>query len=430
MKCTSPSFSDRTRTEVEMRVVERMDIRSSEAPFSIASGHKVGYPDTVKAALGILYARYNAAFNPLVRANREWQHDYRHAVGCDGTSINFCIQVDMTGLTEEFLHEAAGMPEDAVCDVMRQNIFEIENSIAMYQLLERFFEENGESRFRTGWRAALNDLRHQFGKPIALLAVTKQKHEAMLSSEFGLGVGESPSNAEILDLSGFDAFFGPEEFKRHLASNGGESEYLLFVRSSDPVSKLRNPEEEAEDSILNDQKIRQVIKRNAITFNVDDPAWPVGDIRRINDTKWYMPSLGIACPLGIDAELNSHEVHAYLSSTLEVGSERMLRFKPAQGAYGCYGHRRGSLFDRKLRGELRRELRRRGPYMVQPELDPPTAVDENGREYTYIDRVFFAYISNKPTFIGGFRSFMPLNSKEAKFGRNHGNKDTVWAEIV
>ncbi|MCR4322844.1 MAG: hypothetical protein NUV61_02040 [Candidatus Azambacteria bacterium] len=323
------------------------------------------------------------------------------------------------------------MPEDAVCDVMRKNIFEIENSIAMYQLLERFFEKNGESRFRTGWRATLNDLRHQFGKPIALLAVTKQKHEAMLSSEFGLGVGESPSDADVLDLTGFDAFFGPEEFKQHLASNGGESEYLLFVRSSDPVSKLRNPEEETEDSILNDRNIRQVIKRNAITFNVDDPAWPVGDTRRINDTKWYMPPLGIACPLGIDAKLNSDEVHTYLSNTLKVGRERMLRFKPAQGAYGCYGHRRGSLItDRGLRSDLRRELRRRGSYMVQPELESPTAVDEHGRGYAYIDRVFFAYISNKPTFIGGFRSFMPLDSEEAKFGRNHGSKDTVWAEIV
>jgi len=420
-------------------VVERDDIKSSLAPFCIARDYKVQYPEVVKIALGELYVEYNAAFKPLVAANHEWESDYRFVIGQDCNPLNFAVQIDMVGLSDEFLQRVVGMPEAEVRETFRRSIFELENSIAMYQTLERLFAKGGESGFKTGWRAALDDLRRRFGKPIALLAVTDQKHAAMMTSEFGKDPGELMANEEVLELSGFDKFFSPEEFQQHMTVNGGECKYLLFVRASDPITKLKKPDETVESPLIANPLTRQLIKKNALTFNIDNPSWSIGDAhRRINDTKWYMPTLGMAFPIGAETDLfypeGNHRLSEQFSAFLnsvgvnpgEIGSGRQaLRFKPAQGTYGCYGHLRGPITDGVLRSKLRRELRRRGPYMVQPELEASVI----GDKYTFIDRVFYAYIKDKPTFVGGFRSLLPLDSPEAKSGRNHGSKFTILAEI-
>ena len=108
-----------------------------------------------------------------------------------------------------------------------------------------------------------------------------------------------------------------------------------------------------------------------------------------------------------------------------------LRAKPAKGAYGCYGHVVGALTDGDFRSGLRRNMRRRGHYVVQLEMDRPTITNMvNGVAYTYIDRNFFGIVHGQPQFLGGFRSMMPLDSIEAQKGRNHGNASTVTAEIV
>lgn len=409
-------------------------IRSSLGPFWVVDDYKIYYPENVKAALGNLYNEYNRAFAPLVKKNREWAEDYQHIMQTG--PCNFTVQIDMVGLDNEFLSAATDMDKQAMSKKIKRGIFEIENSIAMYQLLEQLFPENGI--WRQGWRTALDEIRRKNDKPIALLAVTSQKHRAMAESEFGKQKGEELSDAEVFELSGFDRFFSPESFRMHIADNNGECKYLLFVRSSDPTDKLRKPEILVEQPLLIDPEMRRLIKANAITFNVDSPEWSVGDSRRINDTKWYMPPLGMAFPVIKEEELNirSPEFASYLASVgvnpndVWNGQQR-LRFKPAQGAYGCYGHLRGVLTNKKLRKELRREISRRGPYMVQPEMECLTIVGENGKEYTFVDRVFYAYINDAdaPTFIGGFRSLIPLDSSEAKAGRNHGSKHAVWAEI-
>ncbi|MCD5409427.1 MAG: hypothetical protein LRZ87_01485 [Methanocellales archaeon] len=411
------------------------EIKSSLGPFYIMADYKIRYPANICRALGEIYAEYNRAFGVLVEANREWPEDYQYAIGQNGVSCNFAVQIDIAGLDDEFLQMAIGMSKETVLKELRRKIFEIENSIAMYQLLERLFTaEAEESLFKRGWRTALDELRHKHGKPIALLAVTDQKYQAMRESEFGKHDGEELSDAEVFELSGFDKFFSPKDFRTHLSAHGDECEYLVFVRSSDPVSKLRNPAVVVEQPLLADLQTRRIIKANAITFNVDNPEWPIDDHRRINDTKWYMPTLGIAFPLTKEADMDSKEFASYLES-IAINPEEVkrgqqaLRFKPAQGTYGCYGHLRGVLTKRKLRSELRRELLRRGPYMVQPEMEMSTITNE-GKEYTYIDRIFFAYTGGAPTFIGGFRSLIPLDSPEAKAGRNHGSKYTVWAEIL
>ncbi len=438
-------------------IVERQDIPSSLAPFRVLPDYKVRYPKVIVAALGDLFAEYNAAFEPLVEANREWKTDYRFAVTPDGVPANFAVQVDMVGLTEEFLRNAAKMPQKDVRETLRGMIFEIENSLAMYSLLEGGFAWNSrESFFKARYRAVLEDIRRRTSRPIALLAVTDQKLEAMRASEFGKSEGEALTDAEVHKLSGFDRLFGPAEFRGHLEQRGG-CEYLLYVRSSDPVAKLKRPDTAVDHPLLADAAMRRVIKECSVTFNIDDPFWPVGDSRRINDTKWYMPPMGMAYSVVHEEDLWTPTFAAHLakgkpyaeweSERLSTGfvaflesfgscpneveeGQRAVRLKPAQGTYGCYGHVSGPLPEGRVRRDLRRGLKDRGPYVAQPELQCPVVINETGKEFVFIDRNFLGLVGDEIRFLGGFRSLMPLDSTEAKNGRNHGSHHTVWAEIT
>jgi hypothetical protein len=212
-------------------IVERKGIRSSLAPFWVAPEYKVD----------------NAAFSSLVSINREWESDDRYATDPSGRSLNFAVQIDMAAAETEFLHAAAVLPADELLRELRKRIFEIDNSLAMYSLLEGLFS-------RGGWRATLDSLRKQLGRPIAVLAVTEQKYRDMLASEFGRNAGEAPADDEILRLSGFNAFWGPQQFLDHLAAHEGECASLLYVRASDPIQKLRKPEECIEHPLLGDNR--------------------------------------------------------------------------------------------------------------------------------------------------------------------------------
>ncbi len=419
------------------RILERTDIHSSLGPFQIFPDCQVRYPSVVIGALGSLYTEYGRAFGSLVEANREWETDYQYCAVGDGV-VNWAVQIDMLGLTQGFLKEVAGLSEEVVREVLRRGIFEIENSLAMYQLLERSFPKDGrDSFFKTRFRAALDSLREYFGRPIALLAVTNEKYAAMASSEFGIScLSPSVPEAVVRDLSGFDRLFGPEEFRHHVVSRGGECEYLLYVRASDPVSKLKDPGLRVRHPLLDDPDMRRVIKANSVTLNIDDPDWSVGDPRRINDTKEYMPPVGLGLRISSEADLFSREFLAYLEThridPAAVASGRtLLRCKPVYGAYGCYGHVVGSFSDDHFWHELRREINQRGPYIVQPEhLSRVVTNTSGGGQFVYIDRLFFATVEGHPQFLGGFRNFMPVNSIEAQRRRIHGNKEAVFAEIV
>lgn len=421
--------------KISAKVVIRTDIRSSLTPSFAFPDLRILYPEVVVAGLTALYEEYNRAFGPLVEANREWQTDYRYSLQ-NGVPVNWAVQIDMVGLDDEFLQKVTDMSVEEVREIFRRQIFEIENSLALYHLLDRICDRGGERSFYSrGIRTLLDSLRERFGKPIALLAVTHEKYIAMLATEFGRVKGEPLPDTEVFELSGFDKFFGPEEFREHVMANGGDCQYLLYVRASDPVEKLKRPDTPVEHPLLGDTEMRRIIKQFAITFNVDDPTWLVGDPRRINDTKWYMPRLGMAFPVMEETDLYSTGFRAYLEyfgvNPVDVETGRQtLRFKPAQGTYGCYGHLRGPVTSSKLQRELRVELRRRGPYLVQPEHCAPTALNVvDGVEYAYIDRVFFGML-RFPKFLGGFREFLPADSQEAKMGRLHGNRHTVFAEIA
>lgn len=468
IESTSQVFNGNSRSLFEQSVVNqqvallgevmiRGDIKSSLSPFLVLPEYRTQYPEVVTKALGNLHAEYNQAFRPLVAANKEWDTDYQYCLAQDGTPINGWVQIDMVGLPDDFLKATPHLGEREVREVLRGKIFEIENSLAMYQLLEKIFSHNGQSTlFKKQFRASLDESRKKHNMPIALLAVTDQKFQAMRASEFGKSADEPLTDTEVMELSGFDRFFGPEEFKQYLTENGGRCDYLLYARTSDPVAKLKKPDLVVENPLLVDPEMRKIIKAHAITFNIDAPE--MDPARRINDTKAYLPIMGMAHAVHSDSDIFSLEFTAYLSQSnpyaaytskdilspqfatylrsqgvdpaMVASGETMLRAKPMKGTYGCYGHVSGALSDKRFRQELRQNLRNRGDYVIQPEMKTPTIVNEKDRRaYTYIERVFLHTDGHNHRFMGGFRSLMPLGTTEANNGRNHGSKYTVWAEI-
>ncbi|MCK5476251.1 MAG: hypothetical protein KAI71_06775 [Candidatus Pacebacteria bacterium] len=413
-------------------IKEHKEIRSALGPFRTFPDYTIIYPEVVIKALCNLYEEYNQAFIPLVATNREWETDY--GLCMNGSFVNYCVQIDMVGLSEVELKILDSMSEIEVREILRKKIFEIENSIAMYQLLERIFSQNGhDSFFKIRFRAVLDDLRRRFDKPIALLAVTEEKYEAILASEFGRCPDEKLTNSEVKNLSGFDTLFSPQQFCEYLVTNNGECKHLLYVRSSDPIAKLKKPNLVVDHPLLSDSAVRRVIKANALTLNVDIPEMEYD--RRINDTKDYMVEMNMAFPIISIEDLHSDGFREYLYTQgidlADVESGKVsIRCKPTKGAYGCYGHVSGFLTEKKFSKNLKRNLRLRGPYVIQLEMITPIVVNSSlGVELTYIDRNFVGMINGHPQFIGGVRNLIPTDAVEAREHRIHGNSLSIYAEI-
>ena len=89
---------------------------------------------------------------------------------------------------------------------------------------------------------------------------------------------------------------------------------MLYVRSSDPTSKLKNPNEVV-STMLDDPEMRQIVKRDSITLNIDAPEMEFD--RRISDTKEYMPALGMGVVISTIEDLRSEIVMNYLFTTSE-----------------------------------------------------------------------------------------------------------------
>jgi spermidine synthase len=69
----------------------------------------------------------------------------------------------------------------------------------------------------------------------------------------------------------------------------------------------------------------------------------------------------------------------------------MIRAKPADGSYGCYGHIRGFIHDREFRNLLRKGLKERGFYILQVEQAPFVVTDLNTQnQYNVIHRIFIS----------------------------------------
>ena len=414
----------------------RDDIPTNEGPFHVFTEYKVQYPESVVGAMARKYREYNEAFRELVDKNREWDTDYMYALTQNGMPINFGVQMDINGLTHEFLQEAKHMTEDEAYDRLN-GWYEIENSLAMYGLLMRITSKNGEvTPFETGFRSTLDSIRKKHGKKIALLAVTDAKYNHMREAEFGKKPDEELTDQEVMDISGFDMFQSSDEFIACVEQNGGEYPHLAYVRSSDPLKTLEDPTNKVDHPLLSNEHYRREIKKNSLTFNIDNPDWPSDSDRRINDTKRYQEPIGMAYIIHSAAELNSDGLKMYLRKRgiddAQIASgQAVVRGKPNM-SYGCYGHERGAIGDSFFINSLDKSIRQRGgAFTIQPEEIVTTVQDQDtGRVYTVTDRVFFSTDGEKYELMEGFRSMMPVDTVEAKNGRNHGSDHTRWARIT
>lgn len=443
----------------------RVNIPSTEGPF-VCLEVAENYPESAAQGLVNLYSEYNNAFEPLIEANREWATDYQYCMtGPGGRPVNYGVQIDMVGLPFSFLSQAADLDPNLLGEALRRRgIFEIENSLAGYGILGGMFKREDEtSVFDYRFRNHLDAIRGLHNKPIALLAVTDEKYNSMLGFEFGKQPFEEITDREVQAISGFDRLFSPAEFTEYIRNNRGQCDYLLYARTSDPTEKLKKPNTLIDHPLLSNSGMRRIIKANAITFNVDNPDWEAGDSRRINDTKEYMITMRMAYPLGTIEDITSNGFNRFLDSKgkdrsqfdteglysptfkeyllyagikpEDVANGKVpLRLKPKQGTFGCYGHLNGNLSDKRVRQELRQEIKGRGSYLVQPEANVPSISNINptdGRTYGYIDRNFFGTINGIDFIaIGGFRNLIARGSKEESKGRYHGSDDTVWQEIL
>jgi len=396
-----------------------------------AKEYTVLYPQCVLRELGQLFAEYNEAFAPLVECNCEWESDYAQCIPKGSHEfINFVVQVDMVGLPDAYLASAAAGERSGqdVREDLRRAVFEIDNSTAGY-------------RFYPFLRGVWGGLRAQLGKPIALLATTQGKYEEMLEFEFG---GDA-SDKTVRKISGFDRFFNPEQFVRHITTPGGgeyKCDFALYVRSSYPLEKQRDPRVHVEEPLLGDAAIRQVIKANTLTLNIDAPEMEYE--RRINDTKEYMSSMRMAA-IVTDADALKCQNGSIFPPTFEQhlakrGADRMaqhmsrdqlrIRAKPLKGSYGCYGHVWGA-WDSRVNNKIAKMMSRYGACVLQPELSTPLLMSELGERYTFMDRLFFARTGeDQPYFVGGQRIMLPVDSPEAIKGRLHLNHDAVVVDII
>lgn len=275
------------------------DIDSTKGPFITMPEYVTDYPDTVTQALGQLYQEFAEQFKVLIETNREWSTDYRFIQ-------NIGVQIDMSALTPEFLQKATTMGVDDVREILRGRIFEIENSMAMYQLLNRVFQPvpDGETakfpaemgQFEQQWRMSLQHIRDTTRKKIAIVGVTDAKYQSMKREEFGItDPDEELTDDHVYSRSGFDRVMSPEQLKAYMlecAKEGKESEFLFYTRSSDDVSVLKDPTKPNPQTILDDPETRRFIKEYTITPNIDAPGTPPE--KMINDSKRYMEPMGMA----------------------------------------------------------------------------------------------------------------------------------------
>ena len=272
--------------------------------------YTVIYPKVVLEALKKLYKEYNQAFKPLIEANREFPTDYGYCVG-NGGPVNYFVQIDMLGLPSKFLDSVNTLSPETVYKTLRDGIFEIENSLAVYQFLQNLFpRKERDSFFKESFRASLDDIRRIYNMPIALLAVTDQKYEEMRQFEFGKANGEILTDKEVMEFSGFDCLLGPKEFKAHVEANHGKCHYLLYSRTSDPLEKLKKPDFEIYHPLLSNPIFRKIIKAYSLTINIDDPS--ANYASKINDTKEYMPAMNMGYVVSSQEDIFSKDFIDYL----------------------------------------------------------------------------------------------------------------------
>lgn len=420
-------------------IITRTDIPSTLGPFEFAPNCEVRFPPEVIKTLGERVEEHARVFSKFVPENTEGnQLAYQHCVRTvDGCVTEPFFQVDIAGLSHDFLAGASTVDQEEVARILRGRIFEFESSIAMYGLIETL---GGGGLLGTKFREHLDLIRAKHDKPIVLLAPTKEKLKAMRETEFGKVGTQVLTSKEVNEISGFDALWGPDEFREHLEQHGGECKSLLYVRPSDPIFKLKDPEQKVASPLLGHSNLRGIIRENAITLNIDNPFWPTGDTRRIKDSKAALPLIGMGFRVDTvnDVIANNEPEEIVVTNTFSefmnssgLSQLSSFRAKPMQGVFGGYGQKTMNFLDRHNITWLEEMLSLRGPYIIQPEIEPLVVTDSSTRDsFAVIDRAFFSMVKGVPEFMGGVRILVPLDSGEAQRRRLHGTSEMISAPIL
>jgi hypothetical protein len=438
-----------------------------QAEFRRFRNH-IEYPPKMVEALNILLERYNSAFTRVLQLR---QPDAYPLAYHNGNFTNMMVQVDMRGLPLGFLETIGDIPTEELAGVLNSLLYEAENSLAMYGMMRGIFSPDAQTQyspqsfFGVNFDSALDLYKKLTGRPLVLAAVTEAKWQSMLNSEFGtenLSSDNELTPEKVRLLSGFDRFVGPERLKRLLSKK--DPQILLYMRTSYPASWLKNPaKEQLSIPILEDDGLREKIRELAITPNIDDPkgvnwflnAISTGQFKMVSDSEYgfvLIPNVfegkgGVVVGIindtkeylrFMDPERRRLVVDPAQVNELFSNNENIaVRLKPAFLHYGVYGHHRILLGEEKKKRKevfdnFRSDMKRRGPYILEPELLDYSFSDEEGQEWKASHRLFLAYDprDSRYKFIGGLFNAEPANSEEARKGRLHGSDVTVWGQIV
>lgn len=443
------------------------------------------YPSSLVEAFKIILTNYSTAFDKLVKLRQERINpNCYNPAKLDGNYFNFGFQIDLKGLPPDFLDEIrrGNYSPEQIAESLRYFIFEIENSLAMYGLMRGIFSSTDSnysplSFFGVNFDAAVRKWEEYHKQPLFLGTVTPEKFQAMLLSEFGTTQVDNLTPDKIRLLSGFSGFLGPEELEQRIKDESIE-DFMLYMRTSYPVSWLKNPQMGISIPLLEDPETLEAVRKRAVTFNVDNQnevelfmkflqqqeqherqyvfhysnmdgvffELPGGSIYLpsfLNDTKEALVLMGLVLPVGnlesicqeleFKDERGKKRIGYEFNSNLGISPEDEIRVKPLWFHYGGYGHVRGRITDGDVRGEIRRNLKKRGPYVLQKEIPPTIIINKNNaKQYEIIHRLFFTFDpqDGRFKFIGGLLNALPSDTEETKRGRIHGNKQAVWGEIV
>ncbi len=419
-------------------VITREDIPSTLGPFEYAPDYQIRFPPKVIDGLSRLVEEHARVFSQFVPGNNEGHKlAYQHCVRMTGGHITEpFFQVDIAGLSQELLTGAGAPGAEDVINTLRDRIFEFEPSIAMYGLIETL---GGGGLLGTRFREQLDIIRAQHQKPIVLLAPTREKLEDMRETEFGKVGVQDLTSEEVFQISGFNDLWGPDEFLKHLEQDSGQCNCLLYVRPSDPISKLKDPTVGVENPLLVDPNLRRIIRENALTLNIDDPGWPIGDPKRLKDSKVALPLMAMGFRVDavndVVASVEGEKISVTKTFNDFMNSRGLsqlsaFRVKPLQGVFGGYGQKTMNLFDRSNISWLKEMLALRGPYLIQPEIESLVVNDStNGATFAVMDRAFFSLVRGSAEFMGGIRILVPSDSEEAHMGRLHGTREMISAPI-
>lgn len=421
-----------------------------------ALGLQKKYPDSIKVALWILFGRYAREFKNLVNITKDSLTSYQYCYTSGWDLMIPFTQFDITFLPEEFMKRMENIDPMILAEVLSPFIFEIESSIAYYELLSSITQVwNEVTSFGQGLREQLNMIRLKTWKKIILLATSNKKFQSIKELEFGVPWISQLDSKIIMQKSWFDGLFWPDDFVSYFNSLDWwiGSDVIFYVRASTDASELKEGWEKS-SNLLENELYRQFIKDNTITANIDAP---MSDFP-INDTKKYMKNMSLGYSFNsLDEVISSeameriisgknldtfsgnfytNELEQYLLAIwidADIISSWKLTFrcKPMEGSYGAYGHVRLRIQDTKSRKKLKDAMRWWKSYVLQVEI--PAVLIKNSatnEEFRAIDRVFMSMDGEgNVRFLEGFINAIPADNDEALKNNIHGSKLTQYGKI-